>query len=51
MLSFKVHSNAWKRIFIQVSLWKESLMYTEGKGRKHNDIFVLSQILQKAFFR
>ena len=25
MLSFKVHSNAWKRIFIQVSLWKESL--------------------------
>ena len=50
MLSFKVHSNAWKRIFIQVSLWKESLeghwmcllvMYTEGKGRKRNDVFAL----------
>ena len=51
MLSFKVHSNAWKRPFIQLSLWKEPLegghdgfvlvMYTEGKGRKRNDVFVL----------
>ena len=49
MLSFKVHSNAWKRIFIQGAYGRSHLkangfvlvMYTEGKGRKRNDVFVL----------
>ena len=49
MLSFKVHSNAWKRVLYRWaygrSLSKANgfvlVMYAEGKGRKRNDVSVL----------